>query len=45
MAEDIKNDRILIIMQRWVSGEISTDQANRELTTAGVELPEVTKTQ
>ena len=35
-----KEDLILFILERWVMGEISTDQADRELKTAGVKLPE-----
>lgn len=31
--------RILTIMERWVKGEIKTDQADRELEVAGVKLP------
>jgi len=34
-----KEDRTLIIMQRWVDGEITTEQADRELEVTGVELP------
>ena len=34
-----KPDRVLEIIQRWVDGEIKTDQADRELKLAGVKLP------
>jgi len=34
-----KEDRVMTILERWVNGEISTDQADRELEVAGVELP------
>lgn len=34
-----KEDRILKILNRWVSGEITTEQADRELQVAGVRLP------
>jgi hypothetical protein len=36
---DRKNNRVLIIMKRWVKGEMSTAQADRELKIAGVKLP------
>ena len=35
-----KEDRIVIILKRWVEGEITTAQADRELEISGVELPE-----
>jgi len=39
MKIDNKNKRILIIMERWVKGEITTSQADRELEITGVKLP------
>lgn len=34
-----KQKRILSILDRWVTGEITTAQGNRELKVAGVKLP------
>jgi hypothetical protein len=34
-----KEKRILAIMERWVSSEITSEQADRELKQAGVKLP------
>lgn len=39
MAVSNKGKRILIIMERWVKGEISSEQADRELKLNGVKLP------
>lgn len=36
---DKKEKRTLIILQRWVNGEITTIQTDRELEIAGVKLP------
>jgi hypothetical protein len=33
-----KERRVLIILLRWVSGEISNDQADRELSVMGVKI-------
>ena len=34
-----KESRNVTIMERWVKGEIKTDQADRELEVTGVKLP------
>lgn len=34
-----KTDRVMAILNRWVKGEITTMQADRELQIAGVKLP------
>ncbi len=38
-----KDNRILTIMKRWVSGEISSEQADKELKQTGVKLPNKTE--
>lgn len=34
-----KEDRVLSVMKRWVEGEITIDQADRELALHGVKHP------
>jgi hypothetical protein len=34
-----KDKRILAIMERWITSEISSEQADKELKQAGVKLP------
>jgi len=34
-----KENRVMIILDRWVKGEITVMQADRELEVAGVKLP------
>lgn len=35
-----KDKRIITIMERWVKGEIKTDQADHELVVTGMKLPQ-----